>query len=112
MGVGQCILKLHFTLCVSPSIRARAREEKPSIFTCVSVLRKGYNKSMNNYSPPGVRVAKLILSGDIELARDTARLVHGTLPPHWSVPEAYAIVGACRVVQKRGWPVTPESFGL
>lgn len=53
----------------------------------------------------GIHVAQLILSGDVDAARKWA----GTRRT-WNVPEARAISGACRAVQKKGWPVSFESF--
>lgn len=53
----------------------------------------------------GIRVAQLILSGDVDRARKEANGRRS-----WNVPEARAIAGACRAVQKKGWHVSFESF--
>jgi hypothetical protein len=76
----------------------------------------------------GIRVARLILTGDVDLARKEAmaRTRGGTfivgetsyrssvtpLTVTWMVAEARAIIGACKVAQSRGWPVFAAEFGL
>ena len=47
----------------------------------------------NNNKKIGIQVARAILTGDVDAAR---RLAHGRMS--WSVPEARAITGACRVL--------------
>jgi hypothetical protein len=53
----------------------------------------------------GIRVARLIIQGDLQQARELAE-GHYT----WEVAEARAIVGACRVASLRGWLVSWEYF--
>lgn len=53
----------------------------------------------------GIHVARLIVRGDVHQARNLA-----SDRTSWSIPEARAIAGACRLARSRGWPVDFNSF--